>query len=122
MFRRSPSAVVALSCVILLVGCAQLQNVLDEVGGQGDRTVTYECDDDRDFTARYSADRDEVRVRADDETYDLELADRDGDRRVYTESGLEDDDEVRLTVRDGGRRARLDIPDEDAFRDCDGEI
>jgi hypothetical protein len=41
---------------------------------------------------------------------------------VYTESGDDDDDEVRLTVAEGGRRARLDIPDEDAFEDCDGEI
>jgi hypothetical protein len=112
--------------MVLLAGCADLQNVIDETvggsGGGGALTVAYECDDDRDFTARYSADRDEVRVRTEDETYDLELADRDDGRRVYTESGDDDDDEARLIVREGGGRARLDIPDEDAFEDCDGEI
>jgi hypothetical protein len=126
--RRLPSVVAALGgavAMLLLAGCAELQNTVDEAfggsGGQGARTVAYECDDDRDFTARYSTDRDEVLVRTDDETYELELADRDDGRRVYTESGDDDDDEVRLTVGEGGRGARLDIPDDDDFEDCDAE-
>jgi len=129
VFRRPPSVAAALGgavAIVLLASCADMQNVVDDAlggsGGQGARTVAYDCDDDRAFTARYSADRDEVRVRTDDETYDLELADRDDGRRVYTESGDDDDDEARLTIREGGGRARLDIPDEDAFEDCDGEI
>lgn len=129
MSPRHPSAAASLGgavAIILLAGCADLQNVVDDTlgasGGPGAQSVAYECDDDQDFTARYSGDREEVRVQADDETYDLELADRDDGRRVYTESGDDDDDEVRLTVAEGGRRARLDIPDEDAFEDCDGEI
>lgn len=129
MLRRPPSVAAALGSavvIVLLAGCADLQNVVDDTlggsGGQETRSVAYECDDDQDFTALYSADRDEVRVRTDDETYDLEIADRDEGRLVYTESGGDDDDEVRLTVAQGGRKARLDIPNEDAFRDCDGEV
>ena len=126
MSRRHPSVTAALGgavAIALLAGCAELQTVVDDTlggsgGGGGVRTVAYECDDDQEFSARFSGDRDEVDVRTDDETYDLELADRDNGRRVYSESGDDDDDEVRLTLGDNGRRARLDIPDEDAYEQC----
>jgi membrane-bound inhibitor of C-type lysozyme len=127
--RFHPSATAALgaaAAIVLLAGCAELQNAMDDTlagsGDRGARTVAYECDDDQDFSARFSGDRDEVSVRTDDETYDLELvSNRDG-RRVYSDDDDAGDSDVRLTLGENGRRARLDIPREDAFAQCDANL
>ena len=118
MSRRFPPAAVAAlggtAALFVLVGCAELEDVLGGAGRQGPRTVAYECDDDREFTARFSADREAVRIRTeDDKTYELELAGRRDGRRVYSD----DDDEVHLTV--GGGAAELRIPDRPDFKDCE---
>ena len=75
----------------------------------------FECAGDRGFSASFSSDREDVRVRTGEETYELELAGRDGGALVYSD----DDDEVRLTLE--GDRARLRIPDEDDLEDCEAE-
>jgi hypothetical protein len=101
--------------VALLAGCANLDDQIDAVLGDRDdepRTVAFECDDDREFVARLSGDREEVRVDTGDETYELELTDRDDDERVYS-----NDDGVQLTV--GDDEAYLRVPDGSDFQDCE---
>ena len=101
--------------VALLAGCANLEDEIDAVLGDQDRearTVAFECDDDRDFTARLSGDREEVRVDVGDERYDLDLADRDDDERMYS-----NDDGVQLTI--DNEEAYLRIPGESDFQDCE---
>ena len=127
MSRHRPSVAVALGpsaiALALLTGCAELQTATRDVlggggggGGRGPQTVAYECDDDREFTARFSADREEVRVEAGGETYALERTGGGGGRgSVYGD----DDDEVRLAV--GGGAAELSIEGEDDFEDCRAE-
>lgn len=99
----------------LLAGCANLEDQIDEVMGGGDdgpRTVAFDCDDDRDFTVRLSGDRDEARVDAGDERYELERTGREDGRRVYT-----NDDGVRLEI--SNEEAYLRIPGERDFQDCE---
>ena len=101
--------------VALLGGCANLEDQIDAVMGDRNaspRTVAFDCDDDRDFVARLSGDREEVRVDVGDETYELDLTDRDDDERVYS-----NDDGVQLTVSNDD--AYLRIPGESDFRDCE---
>jgi hypothetical protein len=99
----------------LLAGCANLEEDIQDVLGDGDdepRTLAFECDDDREFRARLSSDRDEARVDVGDETYELELTDRDDGERVYS-----NEDGVQLTVEEG--EAYLRIPGESDFQDCE---
>ena len=126
MSRRPPStaaaALGAAAAIVLLAGCANLEDVVNEIGGGGSRgptTVAYECDGDESFAARFSADRDQVRVQTDDETYDLELVDRGGGQRVYSEEDEDEDDSVRLAVSDGGRSAYLRVPNGADLDDCE---
>jgi hypothetical protein len=107
-----------LGCAIglaLLAGCADASNQVEDILGTGDnepRTLAFECDDDRDFTARLSGNREEARVDVGDETHELELADREDGDRVYT-----NEDGVRLTV--GDREAYLRIPGGQDFQNCE---
>ena len=114
MMPRVPFAVVSVLGVALLAGCANLEDEIDAVLDRDDepRTLAYECDDDREFVARLSGDRDEARVDIGDETYDLDLTDRDDDERVYS-----NDDGVQLTV--GEDEAYLRIPGGSDFQDCE---
>lgn len=98
----------------LLAGCANLEDqVQDVLGGDNEpRTLAFECDDDKDFTARLSSDRDEARVDVGDDIYELDLTDRDGGDRIYS-----NDDGVELTV--GDDQAYLRIPDGSDFQDCE---
>jgi hypothetical protein len=101
--------------VALLAGCANLDDDIDAVLGDRDdepRTVAFECDDDREFVARLSGDREEVRVDTGDETYELDLTDRDDDERVYS-----NDDGVELTI--SNEEAYLRIPDGSDLQDCE---
>jgi hypothetical protein len=102
--------------LLLLAGCADLREQVDDmVSDDGDdrpRTVAFECDDDRDFRARFSGDRDQVVVDTGDRNYELEYTGRDGGRRVYG-----DEDEVRLVV--GNDDAYLRIPGDSDFQDCE---
>ena len=105
------------AAVLLLAGCAGLEDLGESVGGgdNGSRSVVFDCDDDRRFAATFSGDRETVRVRTEDDTYRLELTDRDGDEHTYRD----DDREVRLVVDND--QAELDIEDEDDFSDCEFE-
>ena len=99
----------------LLAGCADLEDRIQNAGGDGDdgpRTVAFDCDDDRDFRVRLSGDRDEARVDTGDETYELERTGRDDGRRVYS-----NDDGVRLEI--SNEEADLRIPGESNFEDCE---
>jgi hypothetical protein len=100
----------------LLSGCADMQDNMEDVLGDlsGEpRTMAFECDDDREMTVRLSDDREEARVEAGGQDYELEEAGEDDGRRVYTD----DDDDVRLTL--GDEDAHLRIADEDDYQDCE---
>ena len=112
---RVPFAMVGVLGVGLLGGCANLEDEIDAMMGDRDRetrTVAFECDDDREFTARLSGDREEASVKVGDKRYNLDLTDRDGDERVYT-----NDDGVRLTI--GDDEAYLRVPGGTDFQDCE---
>ena len=112
---RVPFAVIGALGGALLGGCANLEDQIDAVlGDRGNepRTIAFECDDDREFVARLSRDREEARVDVGDDTYDLDLTDRDDDQRVYS-----NDDGVRLTL--GDDETYLRIPDGSDFQDCE---
>jgi hypothetical protein len=103
--------------LLLIAACANLQDQIDEIAGNdnnndGPRTVAFECDDNRDFQARFSGDRDEVRVNTAGSSYDLEYSERDDGMRIYT-----NDDDVELRVDND--EAYLRIPGESDFEDCE---
>jgi membrane-bound inhibitor of C-type lysozyme len=107
----------ALLSLSLIAGCANLQDQIDEIAGDNDdndgpRTVAYECDDNREFTARFSGDRDNVRVDTGGQTYDLEYDDSDGGTRTYIGNN-----DVELRV--DNENAYLRIPGESDFEDCE---
>lgn len=110
---RVPFATVGALGVALLAGCANLEEeVQDVLGNDEPRRLAFECDDDQEFTARLSGDRDDARVDVGDETYELELKDRENGDLVYS-----NDDGVELTV--GDEEAYLRIPGESDFKDCE---
>ena len=76
----------------------------------GSDRVSFRCDDDREFRVNYNDDGDEAVVDAGDETYRLDLRDRDGSRRQY------EGDNVELTV--AGDDAILRISGDDDYTDC----
>jgi hypothetical protein len=99
----------------LLAGCAELQQQMDDmVSDDNDRprTVSFECDGDRDFRARFSSDRDEVVVDTGSREYELEYAGREGERRVYG-----DEDDVYLLVSNDA--AYLRVPGASDFQNCE---
>jgi hypothetical protein len=98
----------------LLAGCETVEDVLGQEDNDDDepRTVAFNCDDDRDLRVRLSGDRDQARVAAGDELYDLERTGRDDGRRIYT-----NDDGVRLEISD--EAAYLRVPGGEDFRDCE---
>jgi hypothetical protein len=102
--------------LLLVTACADLRDEMDDLAGNDDnnrtRTVTYECDGDREFVARFSGDRDDVRIDTGGRQYDLDYTDRDDGRRVYTNH-----EEVELRVDND--EAYLRIPGESDFEDCD---
>jgi hypothetical protein len=103
--------------LLMVAACANIQDQIDEIAGDDDnddgpRTVAFECDDNREFQARFSGDRDEVRVNTGGSSYDLEYSDRDDGMRVYT-----NDDDIELRVSD--RDAYLRVPGESDFEDCE---
>lgn len=115
-FRYGAPAVGALLSLSLITGCADMQDRIEEIAGDNDddgpRTVAYECDDDREFAARFSGDRDAVRVDTGGRSYDLEYSDRDDGRRIYSNR-----DDVELRVDED--EAYLRIPGESDFADCE---
>jgi hypothetical protein len=99
----------------LLGGCADMRDQVSDMVGSNDkgpRTVAYRCDDDRDFKARFSGDRDRVVIDTGGKSYDLDYAGRDNGRRVY---GKERD--VYLAADEDN--AYLRIPGESDFKDCE---
>jgi hypothetical protein len=113
---RVPVAVVGGALgLALLAGCETVEEQIDQIAGDGDdepRTVAFECDDDRDFRVRLSGDRDEARVDAGDEEYELERTGRDDGRQVYS-----NDDGVRLEI--SNEEAYLRVPGGEDFQDCE---
>ena len=102
--------------LLLVTACANLQDQIDEIAGDDDndgpRTVAFDCDDDREFMARFSGNRDEVRVDTGARSYDLEYRDREDGMRVYTNR-----DDVELRVDND--EAYLRIPGESDYQDCE---
>jgi hypothetical protein len=102
--------------LLLVAGCSDLRNevgdMIDDGNNDGPRTVAYRCDDDRDFSARFSGDRDNVRIDTGGHNYDLDYADRDNGRRIYSNH-----DDVELRVDNDN--AYLRIPGESDFEDCE---
>ncbi len=129
-------AALGAAAAVLLVGCADdggdtglqgaMGGILDSIGGLGGggTTVAYDCDDGRELTATFSADRGEVLVEAEDDDGDedtvrLRLSGRGDDRRQYTD----EDGDVRFVVYgDDGGEAELSVEDGDDFEDCDREV
>lgn len=102
--------------VALLSGCADMQDNMDDVLGDlgmGERTMAFECDDDRQMTVQLSDDREEAHVEAGGTDYRLEEAGEDDGGRVYAD----DDGDVRLTL--GNDEAYLRIADGDDYQDCE---
>jgi hypothetical protein len=103
---RSPALFAVIPLAALLAGCQSNGGGgfdLSGLTGGSDR-VEYRCDDDREMRVTYDGDGDRATVDAGDQTYRLELADRDGDRREYGQNGVRlsvDGNEARLRIRDG---------------------
>jgi hypothetical protein len=94
--------------VVTLGACANMSDMQDD----GPTSVTYTCEDGKTFLAMFSEDRERSFVRTDDETYELDLVDRDGDEFEY-----QDRDGVQLTVDDDDN-GHLAIPGDDEFENC----
>ena len=110
---RKVAAWAVVPLLALAAGCeSNSGGDLFNLGGlrSSDR-VAFRCDDDRSFRVNYHDDGDEAVVDAGNDTYRLDLRDRDGDRRVY------EGDDVALTVN--GDEARLRISGADDFTDCE---
>jgi hypothetical protein len=99
----------------MLAGCADLQDTMDQITGQSSqpRTMAFACDDDRQFKARFSDDREQARVDIGDKSYNLDYTGRDNGMRVYSDK----DDEIRLSV--GGDAAYLRISGASDYKDCE---
>ncbi|WGF90167.1 hypothetical protein [Marinivivus vitaminiproducens] len=103
MAGRLMLAVVGIASVAGLAGCV----VVDGDGGYGrERTVSYRCDDDRRFAARFDGDR--ADVQASDRTWRLE--------RTGSGEYESDDGDVRLRV--SGSEAELRLDDRD-YENCE---
>jgi hypothetical protein len=110
----SRAAVSATLCgaFALLVGCSNIQDAMDEASAEpGPESVAFRCEDNRSFLAMVSEDRDQAFVETGDDTYELALIERDGDRLGYA-----NDDDVNLIVEDD--EAYLRVPGESDFKDC----
>ncbi|HEX8373765.1 MAG TPA: hypothetical protein VF606_01135 [Geminicoccaceae bacterium] len=106
MLRIASPAVALLA----LSACVDLDD--DRRGGGGYRErVEYRCDDDRRFDVTFRDRGREAVVRTGDDSYRLELEDRDG-RRLRYGSG-----DVQLTVDRGVTRLR--IKDQRDFSGCE---
>jgi hypothetical protein len=108
MSRSMLAAALGGAVAMTLGACANLNDATQE----GPTSVTFTCDDGRTFLAMFSEDRDRSFVRTDDETYELDLVDRDGDEFEY-----QDRDGVQLTV-DNDDNGHLAIPGGDDFENC----
>jgi hypothetical protein len=108
MSGHTLAAAFAGTVAMTLGGCANLSDTMDD---DGPTSVTFRCDDDRNFLALFSEDRRRAFVETGDETYELALVDRDGNELDYANR-----DDVRLTV--DGNDGYLRIPDDDDFEDC----
>jgi hypothetical protein len=89
---------------------------LDLGGGGGPELagniVAYSCDDDRSFTAAFDRDMEHVSIGGGGDTHRLRLADRAGDRRVYT-----GENDVTLTVEGG--EASLRVKGDEDLQGCE---
>jgi hypothetical protein len=98
--------------LMLLSGCADMQDVLGSRDNDEPRTLAFECDNNQDLRVRLSSDREEARVEVKDQAFLLEETGRDNGQRVYS-----DHNDVRLTVSDD--EAYLRIPGEADYQDCE---
>ena len=101
---------------LLLSGCAEMQQGMDEVLGSvgSSRAVAFECDDDRVIRAAFSSDARDVQINSGGESVDLRLVDRreSGDTRVY--------ENRQGTVRliDEGDEIHVRVQGKDNFENC----
>jgi hypothetical protein len=111
MSRVAPSVTLC-GALALLAGCSNVQDAMDEASAEpGPESVAFRCDGDRGFLAMVSEDRDQAFVETGDDTYELVLVERDGDRL-----GFANDDNVNLIVEDD--EAYLRVPGESDFKGC----
>lgn len=91
----------------ILTGCdvgGRGNSPFDFTGLTGEEDVRYRCDGDRGFRVSYDRDGDRATVDTGDETYRLDLEDRDGRRRTYGGNSVTlsvNGDEARLGIRGG---------------------
>lgn len=113
MSRVAVSAVLCgATTFALLAGCSNIRDAMDEASAEpGPTSVAFRCEDNRSFLAMVSEDRDQAFVETGDDTYELALVDRDGDRLAYANG-----DNVNLIVEDD--EAYLRVPGESDFKDC----
>lgn len=99
------------AAILLLGGCANLDQVLDS---QLD-TVEFDCDNDRDIRVAFLDGGDEARVFSGDSSVDLRLVDRrdGGDVRIYENR----DGSVRMM--DDGDQIDMRVSGKENFEDCE---
>ena len=103
-------ALVAGAMLVLLGGCATMDEMLDA----NLETVEFDCDDDRDIRVAFLDGGERVRLYSGDSSTELRLVDtRDGgDIRVYgNEAGT-------VEMLDNGEQIEVNIEDKDDFEDC----
>ena len=105
------SAVIAGASLLLLGGCANLDQMLE---GQVD-TVEFDCDDDRDIRVAFLDGGEQVRLFSGDDSVDLRLVDtRDGgDVRIYESR------DASVQMMDDGEQLEVRVKGKDNFEDCE---
>ena len=108
---RSSAVVAAGASLLLLGGCANLDQMLEaEID-----TVEFDCDDDRDIRVAFLDGGEEVRLFSGDSSTELRLVDtRDGgEARIYENR----DGSVRML--DTGEEIQVNVEGKDDFEDCE---
>lgn len=113
LFRLRSSALLAGTSLLLLGGCAAMDDVLQA----NVDAVEFDCDDDRDIRVAFLDGGEEVRLFSGDSEAELRLVDtRDGgDVRIYESR----DGSIRMA--DDGERLEVRVEGKDNFEDCEPE-
>jgi hypothetical protein len=111
MIRSTTTLLLALS----LAGCAMDLNGNGRGSSDSDlagNIVSYDCDDDRSFTAAYDQDMENVSIGGSVDAHRLHLGERSGDRRSYA------GDDGKVTLEVAGDEAALRVKGEKSLEDC----
>ena len=112
MIRSTTTLLLALS----LAGCAMDLNGngrgSSDSGGLAGSIVSYDCDDDRSFTAAYDQDMENVSIGGSVDAHRLHLAERSGDRLSYR------GDNGDVTLQVAGDTAALRVKGQEDLEDC----